>query len=70
MSKEYFNRSLLYFRKIMCSTKYSFEEKERAYSGLATDYFRCELSEDDIVHFQSISREWEIRSLYEKQDVN
>ena len=60
-----FINSLLHFREVMCSKEYTLEQKNRAFEDLATDYFRCKLEPEDIIHFQAISKEWEMRSLYE-----
>ena len=53
--------SLNHFRDVMCSTKYTLENKENAFMGLAQDYLRCELTEDDDIFFVSICREWDMR---------
>lgn len=63
--RELFIKSLMHFREIMCSTKYTPEQKDNAFTDLITDYFRCNLRQEDITHFQAVKLEWEMRRRYE-----
>ena len=63
--RELFVKQYHHFRKIMCSTEYTIEEKDREFQNLAQAYIRCKLEESDIVTFQSISQEFEMRKMYE-----
>jgi len=72
-SRELFFKQMIFFRKIMCSTEYTQEYKEKAYEHLVEVYFRCNLTEGDIALFSAITGEFERRSSYElfhpKQDI-
>lgn len=63
--RELFVKSLHHFRKILCSTKYTYEQKNKAFDGLTCDYFRCKLTEDDKMNFVSMVKEFNIRQTYE-----
>ena len=43
------NISLHHFRRVMCSNKYTVEQKDTAFEGLTQDYFRCELEDPDVL---------------------
>lgn len=64
-SREHFIKTYHWFREVMCSTKYTIEQKENTFDGLATDYLRCNLNKNDIVTFKAICLEWEMRKVYE-----
>lgn len=57
--------SLHHFRRVMCSSKYTVEQKDTAFGGLIEDYFRCELEGPDITIFVATEREWSMRRSYE-----
>jgi hypothetical protein len=63
--RELFHKQVIYFRSVMCSTKYTREQKEIAFENLAETYLRCKLNQDDITLFVMTSEEFERRSLYE-----
>ena len=64
--RDMFHISLRHFRRIMCSTKYTLEQKDSAFDGLAEDYFRCDLEDKDIKFFEVIVKEWSRRREYEE----
>ncbi len=66
-SREYFITAINHFRKIMCSTEYTLEQKNTAFEGLFQDYLRCTLTEGDKLHFKAIFDEWGWRRSYEKE---
>ena len=63
--RELFIKQVMFFRKVMCSTKYTLEQKEIAFEHLAEAYLRCNLNQSDIDLFVMTSEEFERRSLYE-----
>lgn len=63
--RQLFLRQVVHFRKIMCSTAFSLERKEREFENLAEAYFRCNLTEGDITLFKCTAEEFEIRNGYE-----
>jgi len=63
---EMFVLSYHHFRRIMCSTKYTLEQKDEAWGSLCTDYFRCELTQVHIKAFAATEREWSMRRGYEE----
>ncbi len=64
-SREFFVKDYHRFREVMCSTKYTTEQKESSFESLATSYLRCHLTESDVQLFTSVSLEWEMRKMYE-----
>jgi len=59
-------QSMLHFREIMCSTKYTLEQKDNAFEDLSTDYLRTIYKTDgDRLLFEALMLEWEKRRLYE-----
>jgi len=63
--REMFAVSYLHFRDVMCSNKYTLEQKDSAFEGLAEDYFRCDLEDGDVAAFVAATEEWSIRRGYE-----
>lgn len=72
--RELFVKQMIFFRKIMCSTEYTQEYKEKAYGNLVEVYARCNLTQGDIDLFSAVTEEFEMRSKYElfhpRQDAN
>jgi len=58
---EMFLTSLHHFRQIMCSTKYTLEQKDEAFGALCQDYIRCNLSSRLITAFVATEMEWAMR---------
>jgi len=72
--RELFIKQMLYFRKIMGSTAYTLEQKEKEFENVAQAYFRCKLNEGDADLFIALKDEFDRRSIYEvfakqKQDA-
>lgn len=63
--REMFVTSYRHFRRIMCSTKYTLEQKDSACDSFVQDYFRCKLTDTDIKSFLATMQEWTIRREYE-----
>lgn len=63
--REMFFISYHHFRQIMCSTKYTLQQKDTAFGDLATDYVRCKIEDSDIVIFAAILEEWSRRRGWE-----
>lgn len=63
--RELFIKQMLYFRKIMGSTAYTLEQKEKHFENVAYAYFRCNITEGDKELFVSLSDEFQRRSEYE-----
>lgn len=63
--RELFIKQILYFRKIMGSTKYTLEQKEKEFENVAQAYFRCNITEDDKTIFVALADEFQRRSEYE-----
>ena len=73
--RELFLKQMMFFRKVMCSTKYTLVQKEIAFENLAEAYLRCKLNQNDIDFFVLTSEEFQRRSAYElfhpiKKDAN
>ena len=68
--RELFLKQLLYFRKIMCSTEYTIKQKKIHFQNLSESYFRCNLTEGDIVLFQATADEFQRRSEYELFNIS
>ena len=64
--RELFYKQLLHFRKIMCSTAFTLENKENEFGYLAEAYFRCNLTQSDIDFFVLTKEEFDRRSIYER----
>jgi len=62
--KELLLRSIHHFRKIMCSTEYTLEQKDRWFNNLLTDYLRCNHDDNILSFFKVTCHEWEIRRAY------
>ena len=63
--REMFITSYHHFRRVMCSTKYTIEQKDTAFGDLAIDYLRCKVTGRDTITFVSITEEWIIRGGWE-----
>lgn len=64
-NRELFIKQIHYFRKVMCSTAYTMEQKEIAFEHLAEAYLRCNLNKNDVDLFVMTSEEFERRQQYE-----
>lgn len=66
---DYFRSEIVKFRDIMCSRKFTTEQKDDAFYGLAYAYINCKATGDDnkqvITMFDMTRLEWERRRLYE-----
>lgn len=68
LTPEYFLKEIHSFREIMCSTKYTLEQKTKAFEGLLYIYIAMEDLDLDgpISHFfDTTVVEWERRSVYD-----
>lgn len=65
-SREMFAISYSHFRKVMCSNKYTLEQKDNVFTGLAQDYIRCNLEDGDMVAFVALEKEWSMRRVWEE----
>jgi hypothetical protein len=65
-ARELFFAQLEHFRKIMCSTAFTLERKDKEFECLASAYLRCQLKDEDINIFISMTDEWNRRRLYEE----
>lgn len=63
--RELFVKQMLYFRKVMGSTTYTLEQKEKEFENVAQAYFRCKLNEGDAELFMALTEEFNRRSIYE-----
>jgi len=63
--RELFIKQMLYFRKIMGSTAYTLEQKEKEFENVAQAYLRCELNEGDAELFMALIDEFSRRSMHE-----
>lgn len=68
--RELFIKQVLYFRKIMGSTKYTLLQKEKAFENVAETYFRCNITEEDKDIFVALADEFQRRSVYELFKLN
>ena len=62
--RELFIKQYHWFRKVMCSTEYSVEDKDKEFQNLAQAYIRCNLNKGDIELFKAVSMEFEMRQTY------
>ena len=67
---KYIMNELMQFREIMCSTKFTLEQKDNAFNGLVYAYLHHNIPEGKdkeqmVVLFQATNMEWERRRLYE-----
>ena len=67
---KYLTNEIIQFRGIMCSKKFTLEQKDSAYNGLVYAYLHHEIPpgkdrETMITLFQATNIEWERRRLYE-----
>lgn len=68
LTTEYFLKEIHSFRKIMCSTEYSLEQKEKAYEGLLYIYVATpdlDLEGPEVMFFNATTKDWEIRRTHE-----
>lgn len=65
LPKELLMTSILHFREVMCSSKYTLEEKDIKFTALLTDYMRCKATEKELSFFFATKKEWEMRKSYE-----
>jgi len=63
--RDMFVISYHHFRRVMCSNKYTLEQKDSAFESLAQDYIRCDLEDDDVTSFVAAAEEWAMRGGYE-----
>ena len=66
----YLIKELMQFRGIMCSTKFTLEQKDDAYNGLIYAYLHHDIPagkdrDAAITLFQATNMEWERRRLFE-----
>jgi hypothetical protein len=66
MTLEYFRTEMTRFREVMCSTKYTLEQKDKAFEGL-TQCFVClpPGNKDETFMYEVLLDEWARRSAYE-----
>lgn len=62
--RQLFHKQLLHFIKIIGSTAYTQERKEKEFQNLTQAYFRCNLEEGDITLFVATCEEFERRNEY------
>ncbi len=67
---DYFKKEYLNFREVMCSTKYTVEQKSDALRGLLTVYVNIELKDGDDPDFatnmvDALLSEYDMRIAYE-----
>jgi len=70
VTMDYYRDEYNKFREIMCSTKYTTEQKEDAFQGMAYVYLNTKTDNDKdkdalITSFQALTIEYEMRMLYE-----
>jgi len=67
ITENYLKDEIISFREIMCSTKYTIEQKDNAFKGLFWVWLRC--NSTLTAKFENLINatilEWERRKLYE-----
>jgi len=67
--EEMFNISIIHFRNVMCSIKFTVDEKLNAFSNLLQDYFRLKITDSQELYFLSTKSEFERRLVYENKEI-